>query len=761
MADDVVSTGGAGQIAQEATLSALLNAVTGSSGSSAAMQVQQLAQASGVAAKSQENFAAQVVKTTDAAQGLVKSFINGTATSSQVFGAMGTLPGPIGLVFKGLSMIAGFQEEAMTQYQTMSKAGVSFGGSLTDMRNAAASTHMTLSDFANFMKDNGQAMAMLGGSANEGAKAFVKLSNELLTSDAGVNLKALGYTTNEVNQGMANYIAMTGGRSKDELKNSKQITEGTTNYLEQLDRLADVTGKSRDQIQSELKQKQEAADLELYKASLSAEDREKFSAAYNDALTKYGQGAADNVLAAAQGRAVTTEAGKKYAALAPMATKSLQDQYAATMKYGAKSQQAREAEDAARLANRTEFQRFGGVLGSATDVLKGNEAAARQAARDTATGMTSKKALDGAEADRAKKKKDQEDSQAASMARAETNLKEFSSALNSFLGPFVAVLTPVISGLSYLAPVIGALAVALVAMKAAAIAYNTFMTAKAGLASGGIKGMLGFGSGGPAAAAPAGSGALAGAGGAAGGAGGGFVGFIKALGRGLASLAPIAVPMIIGAGAVAATIAILGAGVAAAIALIGVGLPVFAKGLKTVSEVDGLNLMKVAGALALLGPAMLIFSGSMIAAGLMTAGSKILSFFTGGGPIDQVKTMALELGPLVPTIEKIGPALQNYATGIVAFGKAVSTVDLGKAERLKEVMKGPGVLEGIGTAIRDVGQATAKLMTSNTAGAEKSGSELTALNNSIRELIKVSRDISDYTKQNLDATKKISGDHFA
>ena len=219
--------------------------------------------------------------------------------------------------------------------------------------------------------------------------------------------------------------------------------------------------------------------------------------------------------------------------------------------------------------------------------------------------------------------------------------------------------------------------------------------------------------------------------------------------------------MLIGAGAVAGVIAILGAGVAAAIALIGVGLPVFSKGLKSIAEIDGLNLLKVAGALALLGPAMLIFSGSMIAAGLMTAGSKLIGFFTGGGPIDQVKTMALELGPLVPTIEKIGPALNNYATGIVAFGRAVASVDIGKAERLKEVMKGPGVLEGIGTAIRDVGAATAKLMTSNAGGQEKSGMELAALNNSIRELIKVTREISDYTKQTVDATKSLSGDHFA
>ena len=117
MADDVVSTGGAGQIAQEATLQQLLSAVAGSSGSSAAMQVEKLAKASGVAADEEKRLAETVVKVTEASQGLLKSFINGTATTSGVFGAMGTLPGPIGLVFKGLSMIAGFQEEAMVSYQ--------------------------------------------------------------------------------------------------------------------------------------------------------------------------------------------------------------------------------------------------------------------------------------------------------------------------------------------------------------------------------------------------------------------------------------------------------------------------------------------------------------------------------------------------------------------------------------------------------------------------------------------------------------------
>lgn len=751
MADEVIS--GGQQIASEATLSALLNAVTGSSGSSAAIQVEKLANASGVAADAEKKLAETVTHVTDASQGLLKSFINGNATSSQLFGAMGTLPGPIGLVFKGMSTIAGFQEEAMAQYQNMSKAGINFGGSLTEMRKAAGDTQMTLAEFASFMKENGQTMALFGGTANEGAKAFRKLSNELLTSEAGVNLKALGYTTNEVNQGMANYIAMTGGRTKDELKNSKEILNGTQNYLEQLDRLADVTGKSRDQIQAELKQKQDTADMELYKASLSVEDREKFTAVYNDALTKYGQGAADNVLAAAQGRAVTTEAGKKYAALAPMATRALQDQYAATMKYGEKSAQARQAEDQARLNNRTEFSRFSGTLASATDLLKGNEAAARQSARDTATGMTTQKALTEAEKKREDNRKAQQESQAKSMAQAETNLKEFSSTLINFISPFVAVLTPVISALSYLTPVIAGVAAVMVALKTAAAARNV-------LGGGGIRGALGSFGGGGGIAAPAGTAAITGAGPAASG-GGGFVGFIRSLGRALASLAPIAVPMLIGAGAVAGVIAILGAGVSAAIALIGVGLPVFAKGLKEVAEIDGLNLAKVALGIAALGPALVLFTGGSLIAGLGAVGNRILNFFSGGGPIAQIKSSVMELGPLIPQIQAIGPALNNYAAGIVAFGRAVSTVDLGKAERLKEVMKGPGVLEGIGTAIRDVGAATAKLVTSNSGGQEKSGIELASLNNSIRELIKVSREISDYTKQTVEATKKMSGDHFA
>lgn len=308
MADEVVS--GGQQIASEATLAALLNAVTGTNGASAAMQVQRLATASGVAGTQVQNFGTKVLEVADAAQGLTKSFLQGTATASGMFGAMGSLPGPIGLVFKGLSAIAGFQEEAMAQYQTMSKAGVSFGGALSDLRVAAAETHMTLGQFASLIKNNGETLARLGGTANDGAKAFVKLSTEIMSSDVGNRLKSLGYTSEEVNQGMLSYIQMTGGRSAEELKNTKQLTNAASEYMTQLDGLAQLTGKSREEQERALKEAQANAAIQQKLAGMTEEQKAAYNRGLAEMSAKFGKAGTEMYQAQVLGIAPQTEAAK-------------------------------------------------------------------------------------------------------------------------------------------------------------------------------------------------------------------------------------------------------------------------------------------------------------------------------------------------------------------------------------------------------------------------------------------------------------------
>jgi len=763
MADEVVS--GGQQIASEATLAALLNAVTGTNGASAAMQVQRLATASGVAGTQVQNFGTKVLEVADAAQGLTKSFLQGTATASGMFGAMGSLPGPIGLVFKGLSAIAGFQEEAMAQYQTMSKAGVSFGGALSDLRVAAAETHMTLGQFASLIKNNGETLARLGGTANDGAKAFVKLSTEIMSSDVGNRLKSLGYTSEEVNQGMLSYIQMTGGRSAEELKNTKQLTNAASEYMTQLDGLAQLTGKSREEQERALKEAQANAAIQQKLAGMTEEQKAAYNRGLAEMSAKFGKAGTEMYQAQVLGIAPQTEAAKNLMVLAPEVAKASQGMAdvaknggtaADTMKYSA------DATQGAVQASKRYGDALKGAMSFRTDgtaqalnALGMSAVQAEKAGRDT-----SEKEL-AARAKIATEQKERQESQAAEMVKVDQSLKEFSVTLLTAINPFIKILTWVIDKFSFLVPVIGAVAVALTAMKLAAITKNALGSA------GGVAGrLLGIGGAAPAASVggvappvpptPPGTAAVANARGG----GGGFVSFIRSLGRSLASLAPIAVPMLIGAGAVAGVIAILGAGVAAAVAIIGVSLPIFAKGLKEVAEVDGLNLAKVALGIAALGPALVIFTGGSLIAGLGAVGSKILNFFSGGGPIAQIKEAVMELTPVLPQMQQIGPALNNYANGIVAFGKAVASVDIAKAERLKEVMKGPGVLEGIGTAISSVGAATAKLITNQSGGQEKSSADLAALNTTMRELVRFSKEIADYTKQTVEATKNLNGDHF-
>jgi hypothetical protein len=755
MADEVIS--GGQQIASEATLSALLNAVSGSSDSSAAIKVRQLATASGVAGNNVQDFGNKVLEVADAASGLTKSFLQGTATASGMFGAMGSLPGPIGLVFKGLSAIAGFQEEAMAQYQSMSKAGVSFGGALSDLRVAAAETHMTLSQFATLIKANGDTLARLGGTANDGAKAFVRLSTEIMSTDMGNKLKSLGYTAEEVNQGMLSYIQMTGGRSAEELKNTKQLTASAAEYMTQLDGLAQLTGKSREEQEKSLKEAQTNAAIQQKLAGMSEEQKAAYNRGLAEMNAKFGKAGTEMYQAQVMGIAPQTEAAKNLMVLAPEVAKASQGMAdvaknggtaADTMKYSA------DATQGAVQASKRYGDALKGAMSFRTDgtaqalnALGMSAVQAEKAGRDT-----SEKEL-AARAKIATEQKERQESQAAEMVNVDQSLKQFSVTLLTAINPFIKVLTWVIDKFSFLVPVIGSVAVALAAMKVAAMVKGSISSA------GGVAGSLLGGGGG---VAPSGAGALAGAGGGGGGggAGGGFVGFIRSLGRSLASLAPIAVPMLIGAGAVAGVIALLGAGVAAAVALIGLSLPIFAKGLKDIAEIDGMNLAKVALGIAALGPALVLFTGGSLIAGLGAVGSKILNFFSGGGPIEQIKSSVTELIPVLPQMQQIGPALNNYANGIVAFGKAVAGVDIAKAERLKEVMKGPGVLEGIGSAISNVGAATAKLITNQSGGQEKSSADLAALNSTMRELVRFSKEIAEYTKQTVDATKNLSGDHF-
>ena len=251
-----------------------------------------------------------------ASSAFIGSLTEGSGKASNLFGALGKLPGPLGLLGTGFEIAAKFQEEQLKNYQSLSKSGVNFAGSLTNMRISVSETGLTMDEFVNLVKNNGDAFSKMGGSVNDGAESFTRLGKAMFASKTGDNLRALGFTTEEINKGMLNYISNTGGRTKAEMSNTKQLVQlvaSTGEYMKQLDYLTEVTGKSREAQEADLKDAAANKAWEAFLQTLSPSEKNKAVAGYLESMARGGKGAAQAFMFLAQGLPPATKAAAEYA----------------------------------------------------------------------------------------------------------------------------------------------------------------------------------------------------------------------------------------------------------------------------------------------------------------------------------------------------------------------------------------------------------------------------------------------------------------
>lgn len=221
---------------------------------------------------------------------ITDSLITGSANLSGVLGKMSIFfPGITGKVLEGFSRLAEFQESSIKTYRSITDSGVSFNGSLTDMRIAASISYLTLDELSNVIKSNSAAFANMGGNVNENAKAFSKVSNNLIKGDFGTSLMNMGYSFEAINEGLISYIQISGGRSAAEMADTVRLTNSTTAYLTELDQISALTGKSRKQQQDDLKKLSMNAAWENYIAKIRLVDPAKADQIVNSLTAVQGR----------------------------------------------------------------------------------------------------------------------------------------------------------------------------------------------------------------------------------------------------------------------------------------------------------------------------------------------------------------------------------------------------------------------------------------------------------------------------------------
>jgi len=154
-----------------------------------------------------------------------------------------------------LGPFAAMLDNSVESFRSLSASGASFNNSITQMRYAAATTELSLDEFQSFVSNNAQSLRLLGGTVTEGVNRFTSINRALKQNTALYdNLLNMGFTVQEINDGLADYTSLQSRLGFLEGQSANQLAAGTANYLKDLDALAKITGRQRDEIAQSMEQ---------------------------------------------------------------------------------------------------------------------------------------------------------------------------------------------------------------------------------------------------------------------------------------------------------------------------------------------------------------------------------------------------------------------------------------------------------------------------------------------------------------------------
>jgi len=186
-----------------------------------------------------------------------------------------TIPIFGGMLANAFRAVTGSAEKMYKNFNEMGQVGANFGGSMSRMMGTLRGTGLSLESFTAIVGKNAEAIRNLGNNSAEGAERFARLSRNLKNSDAGAALARLGYSTEDMNEGMASYMQLLANTGQLQKMNDAEITASTKQYLIELDGVAKFTGKNRQALEAEAKARQEDAQFRSLQARMDGKSAER------------------------------------------------------------------------------------------------------------------------------------------------------------------------------------------------------------------------------------------------------------------------------------------------------------------------------------------------------------------------------------------------------------------------------------------------------------------------------------------------------
>jgi hypothetical protein len=240
------------------------------------------------------------------------SRLDGSATgAAQMFSS-------IPIFGKLFSAVAGAADDVTKSFVAVSQTGATFGGSISNFATAASQAGMSMAEFGSLIQKNGNAMTAFGTTTEGGASNFARVSKQLRSTSS--ELYALGFSTQDINQGLASYGALMKSQGLQGKKSNAELAQGAKSYLKEMDALAKATGQSRSQIEESMAAMAKDAQFQASMSGLGEGVRNSFLAV-TGGLPKGLENFAKDIMSTGT---ATTEENQKLMAMMPQSAAMLQ-----------------------------------------------------------------------------------------------------------------------------------------------------------------------------------------------------------------------------------------------------------------------------------------------------------------------------------------------------------------------------------------------------------------------------------------------------
>ena len=169
----------------------------------------------------------------------------------------------LGVIGDSLGFLGNRLDTNIETFRQLSQIGATFGQSIVELRQTAATAALPLDDFAALVRQNSTNLAALFGSTTQGAKGIALLGDAIRTE--GIDrLAPLGFTVDEVNETLLLNLERQRRTNIFSRMTDEQRVSSAIRFAEELDRLARLTGAQRDELRAQIEQQQSNAKFQAF-----------------------------------------------------------------------------------------------------------------------------------------------------------------------------------------------------------------------------------------------------------------------------------------------------------------------------------------------------------------------------------------------------------------------------------------------------------------------------------------------------------------